>query len=93
MLLGAIFCYPIFNFADTLRMTVSLVIPKPNQNNILQMIVNDEQVGRLQGLEIINITDDPFMIRHIIVDRCNSVRRKKGEGCEYEWQENYHEYM
>jgi len=50
-------------------------------------------VGRLQGLEIINITDDPFMIRHIIVDRCNSVRRKKGEGCEYEWQENYHEYM
>ena len=57
------------------------------------MIVNDEQVGHLETLEIINIGQDPFMVRHIIVDRCNSVRRERGERCEYEWQENFQEYM
>ena len=64
---------------------------KKYKENLLQMIVNDEQVGRLQAIEISNQSNVPFTIQSIKIEQCNKV--VPGEnGMKYDWEHAY-EYV
>ena len=64
---------------------------KKHKKNLLQMIVNDEQVGRLQAIEVSNQSKVPFTIDSIKIEQCNKV--VPGEyGMKYDWEHAY-EYV
>ena len=64
---------------------------KRHKDNVLQMIVNDEQVGRLMAIELsLNETKEPFSVQSIIIEQCNDVIRKNQfNSMQYNWEHAY----
>ena len=64
---------------------------KKHKDNVLQMIVNDEQVGRLMALEVsLNETKEIFSVQSIMIEQCNNVIRKDAaNNMKYNWEHAY----
>ena len=63
---------------------------KKFKSNVLQMIVNDEQVGRLMSIEINNKTRKAFTVQGISIDRCNTAEMDVATNAfKYDWEPAY----
>ena len=63
---------------------------KKFKSNVLQMIVNDEQVGRLMSIEINNKTRKSFTVQGISIDRCNTAEMDAATNAfKYDWEPAY----